>query len=83
MERYTDAWDKTYQDMTWGLPCEPGTSFECTQNVIQEIIVWLPRMFKKYKKMRGIEMIFEISDAYRDPETYETWYRVHYKIKEN
>lgn len=83
MERYTDAWDKSRRDMVWDLPCEPGASFECARNVIDDIIVWLPSMFKKYKKMRGIEMILEISDAYWDSETHEIWYRVHYKTKEN
>lgn len=83
MKRYTDAWDESHQDLTWALPCEPGATFECTRNVVEDIIVWLPHMFRKYKKMRGVEMIFEIDDTYSDFETHEKWYRVHFKIKEN
>ena len=82
MERYTNAWDNSYQDITWALPCEPGALFECTQNVVEDIIVWLPHIFRKYKKMRGVEMTFEIGEAYRDPETHEKWYRVNFKAKE-
>ena len=83
MERYTDAWDKSLKDMVWALPCEPGATFECTRNVVNDIIVWLPHMFRKYKKMRGVEMTFEIDEAYFDYETHEKWYRVNYKLKEN
>ena len=83
MQRYTDAWDRTsYQDMTWNLPCEPGATFECTHNVVEDIITWLPHMFRKYKKMYGVEMTLEIDEAYYDSETYEKWYRVNYKTKE-
>ena len=83
MERYTDAWDRTsYKDISWNLPCEPDTTFECTQNVIEDIIVWLPHMFRKYKKVYGAEITLEIDDAYYDSETYEKWYRVNYKAKE-
>lgn len=83
MERYTDVWDRTGKDLMWGLPCEPGATFECTKNVVEDIVSYLPFMFKKYKKMRGMEMTFEIDEAYRDPETGDTWYRVSYKAKEN
>ena len=83
MERYTDGWDRTsFQAIIWNLPCEPGTTFECTRNVVQDIIVWLPHMFGKYKKMRGVEMTLEIDEAYYDSETHEKWYRVNYKVKE-
>ncbi len=83
MERYTDAWDRTsFQAIIWNLPCEPGATFECTRNVVEDIIVWLPHMFRKYKKMRGEEMTLEIDEAYYDFETHEKWYRVNYKIKE-
>ena len=50
MKRYTDAWDNSHKDLMWNLPCEPGATFECTRNVVDDIIVWLPHMFKKYKK---------------------------------
>lgn len=83
MQRYTDAWDRTYQDITWALPCEPGVTFECTPNVINDIIAWLPHMFKKYKKMRGVEMAFEIDGACLDLDASVTWYRVSFKEKEN
>ena len=83
MERYTDVWDRTGKDLMWGLPCGPGATFECTKNVVEDIVSYLPFMFKKYKKMRGMEMTFEIDEAYRDPETGDTWYRVNYKAKEN
>lgn len=84
MERYTDGWDRTsYQDISWNLPWTPGTTFECTRNVVEDIIMWLPFNFKKYKKMYGIDMIFEIDKVYYDFETHETWYRVNYKEKEN
>lgn len=83
MERYTDAWDRTsFQAIIWNLPCESGATFECTRNVVEDIIVWLPHMFRKYKKMRGEEMTLEIDEAYYDSETHEKWYRVNYKIKE-
>ena len=82
MERYTDGWNKSGKDLMWDLPCEPGATFECTQNVVNDIIVWLPHMFRKYKKMRGVEMTFEIDEAYYDLETHEKWYRVNYKLKE-
>lgn len=83
MKRYADAWDKSFQDLSWALPCEPGATFECTCNVVEDIIVWLPHIFKKYKKMRGMEMTFEIDEACRDPETHEKWYRVNFKTKED
>lgn len=84
MERYTDAWDRiSHKVVMWNLPCEPGTTFECTQNVVEDIIVSLPHMFRKYKEMRGIEMTLEIDEAYYDSETHEKWYRVNYKAKEN
>ena len=83
MERYTDAWDKSHQDLMWDLPCEPGATFECTRNVVEDIIEWLPHMFRKYKKMRGVEMTFEIDEAYFDLETHEKWYHVNFKAKEN
>lgn len=82
MERYTDAWDRTHRDIIWNLPCEPGATFECTRNVVEDIITWLPHMFRKYKKMYGAEMTLEIDEAYYDSETYEKWYRVNYKVKE-
>jgi hypothetical protein len=83
MKRYTDAWDRTsYKDISWNLPCGPGVTFECTQNVVEDIIVRLPHMFKKYKKMYGVEASFEIDEAYYDSETYTKWYRVNYKVKE-
>lgn len=83
MERYTDAWDRTsYKDISWNLPCTPSTTFECTQNVVEDIVALLPHMFRKYKKMYGTEMAFEIDEAYYDSETYEKWYRVSYKKKE-
>ena len=82
MERYTDGWDRTGQDIIWNLPCEPGATFECTRNVVEDIIVWLPLMFRKYKAMYGTEMTLEIDEAYYDSETYEKWYRVNYKVKE-
>lgn len=83
MERYTDAWDRTsFQAIIWNLPCEPGVTFECTRNVVEDIIVWLPHMFRRYKKMRGEEMTLEIDEVYYNPETYEKWYRVNYKVKE-
>ena len=68
--------------MVWALPCGPDATFECTRNVVEDIIVWLPHMFRKYKKMRGVEMTFEIDEAYYDLETHENWYRVNYKTKE-
>ena len=82
MKRYTDAWDNSYQDLTWALPCEPGETFECTRNVVEDIIVRLPHMFRKYKKMYGVEMTLEIDESYYDSETHEKWYRVNYKVKE-
>ena len=82
MKRYTDAWDRSRFDIVWNLPCEPGATFECTRNVVEDIIAWLPFMFKKYKKTRGVEMTFEIDEAYLDFETHEKWYRVNYKTKE-
>ncbi len=83
MERYTDAWDMTsFKVPIWNLPCESDATFECTQNVVDDIIVWLPHMFRKYKKMRGEEMTLEIDEAYYDSETYEKWYRVNFKKKE-
>ena len=82
MERYTDVWNRTGKDLMWDLPCEPGATFECTRSVVEDIVAWLPHMFRKYKKMRGVEMTFEIDAAYRNPETGETWYRVNYKTKE-
>jgi len=83
MERYTDAWDRrSFKDISWNLPCEPGTTFECTRNVVEDIITWLPFMFRKYKKMYGAEMTLEIDEAYYDPETYTKWYRVNFKKKE-
>ena len=82
MERYTDAWDRAHQDITWALPCEPGATFECTHNVVEDIITRLPHMFKKYKKMYGTEITLEIDEAYYDSETHEKWYRVNYKTKE-
>ena len=39
-------------------------------------------MFRKYKKMRGVEMTLEIDEAYYDSETHEKWYRVNLKKKE-
>ena len=83
MERYTDAWDKTRLDLVWNLPCEPGATFECTQNVMEDIILSLPHIFRKYKKMYGTEMTLEIYEAYYDSETHEKWYRVNFKVKEN
>ena len=83
MERYTDVWNRTGKDLMWDLPCEPGVTFECTRNVVEDIISCLPFMFRQYKRKRGAEITFEIDEAYRDPETYETWYRVSYKTKEN
>lgn len=83
MERYTDVWDKSGKDFMWALPCEPGATFECTQTVVEDIIVCLPHMFSKYKKMHGVEMTFEIDEAYYDTETHEKWYRVNFKLKEN
>lgn len=83
MVRFTDGWDRSHQDISWNLPCTPGTTFECTQNVVADIITLLPFTFKKYKKMYGIEIIFEIDEAYYDLETHEKWYRVSYKEKEN
>jgi hypothetical protein len=82
MKRYTDAWGRGSKDIMWNLPCEPGVTFECTQNVVDDIIVCLPFMFKKYKKIHGIEMTLEIDEAYYDSETHEKWYRVNYKVKE-
>lgn len=83
MERYTDGWDRTsHKAMIWNLPCEPGTTFECTRNVVEDIIVWLPFMMRKYKKMYGRELILEIDRADYDFETHEKWYRVNYKDKE-
>lgn len=82
MERYTDAWDNTHLDLTWHLPCEPGAPFECTQNVMEDIILSLPHIFRKYKKMYGTEMTLEIDKAYYDSETYTKWYRVTFKKKE-
>ena len=83
MERYTDAWDKTsFQVIIWDLPCTPGTTFECTRNVVQDIITWFPHMRRKYKKMRGVEITLGIDEAYYDFETHNTWYRVTYKEKE-
>lgn len=82
MERYIDGWDRGSKDIMWNLPCEPGTTFECTRNVVDDIIVWLPFMFKKYKKLHGVEMTLEIDEAYYDSETHEKWYRVNYKVKE-
>lgn len=83
MKRYTDGWDRTRQDIMWNLPCEPGATFECTRNVVDDIIVWLPFMFKKYKALHGAEMTFEIDEAYYDHDTHDKWYRVNYKLKEN
>lgn len=83
MERYTEAWDRTsLKAMIWNLPCEPGITFECTQNVVEDIVTCLPHMFKKYKKMCGVEMTMEIDEAYYDSETYTKWYRVNFKVKE-
>ena len=82
MERYIDAWDNTHLDLTWNLPCEPGATFECTQNVVEDIILFLPHMFRRYKKMYGTEMTLEIDDAYYDSETYTKWYHVNFKKKE-
>lgn len=83
MQRYTSGWDKSHQDLMWALPCEPGATFECTRNVVEDIIVWLPFMFKKHKALHGVEMTFEIDEAYYDSETHKKWYRVNYKLKEN
>ena len=83
MERYTDVWDRAGKDLMWRLPCEPGATFECTQNVVNDIVASLPFMFRQYKKKRGCEITFEIDEAYLDPETHEKWYRVNYKAKEN
>jgi hypothetical protein len=82
MERYTDAWDNTRLDLVWNLPCEPGETFECTQNVVEDIILFLPHIFRKYKKMYGTETTLEIDYAYYDSETYTKWYRVNFKVKE-
>ena len=83
MERYTNAWDDTLQDLAWNLPCEMGVTFECTQNVMEDIILFLPHMFRRYKKMYGTEgMTLEIDEAYYDSETYTKWYRVNFKKRE-
>ena len=82
MERYTNAWDDTHLYLVWNLPCEPGATFECTQNVMEDIILSLPHIFRKYKKMYDTEMTLEIDEAYYDSETYTKWYRVNFKKKE-
>ena len=83
MERYTDAWDRTsHKVIMWNLPCEPGATFECTRNVVEDIIAWFTHIHRKYKKTCGVEIALEIDDAYYDSETHEKWYRVNYKVKE-